>query len=246
LSLLKTLILPPASLILLALLALWLRPRNARGRGFILSSSLVALYICSTPMFSNSALSFLQPIRSDPVALGDAQAIVLLGGGTAGHAPEYGRDSVNQLTLVRTRYAATLQRATGKPLLVSGGSSGKTISEAVQMRAVLTEEMGVPVQWLEDRSTDTYTNALESAKILLPQGVTRIYLVTHAWHMPRALLAFRHAGFEAIPAPTGFASFDWSDVTLNDVLPRASALVTSYYFFHEVLGYAVYAFRIRS
>jgi uncharacterized SAM-binding protein YcdF (DUF218 family) len=246
LSLLKTLILPPANLIFLALLALWLRPRKARGRGFVLSACLVALYICSTPMFSSLALSSLQPMPSDPVALGDAQAIVLLGGGTAGHAPEYGRDSVNHLTLARTRYAATLQRATGKPLLVSGGSGGKTISEAAQMRAVLTEELGVPVQWLEDRSTDTYTNALESAKILLPQGVTRIYLVTHAWHMPRALLAFRHAGFEAIPAPTGFASFDWSDIALNDVLPRASALVTSYYFFHEVLGYAVYAFRIRS
>jgi uncharacterized SAM-binding protein YcdF (DUF218 family) len=246
LSLLKTLLLPPASLILIALLALWLRPRNARGRGFVLSTCLVALYVFSTPLFSSLTLSSLQPTQSDPVALGEAQAIVLLGGGTAGHAPEYGRDGVNHLTLVRIRYAAKLQRAKGKPLLVSGGSSGKTSSEAEQMRFVLSDEMGVPVAWLEDRSTDTYTNALESAKILLPQGITRIYLVTHAWHMPRALLAFRHAGFEAIPAPTGFASFDWTDIALHDVLPRASSLVNSYYFFHEVLGYAVYAFRIRS
>jgi uncharacterized SAM-binding protein YcdF (DUF218 family) len=123
---------------------------------------------------------------------------------------------------------------------------GDTVSEAQQMRTVLEEEMKVPVRWAEERSVDTYTNALESHRILAPLGIRTIYLVTHAWHIPRARLAFERAGFEVIPAPTEFNALDLSDLVLLDFLPRASALVKSYYFFHEVLGYVAYSLRSRS
>lgn len=244
-NLLKALCLPPGGLLIAALVALGLRTWRPRLAHRLLVGCLAALYLVSTPLFSGLALESLQPPYVDPRSLGTAQAIVVLGGGTAGHAPEYGADSVNYRTLVRVRYAARLQRLTGLPVLVSGGSSGRTSSEAEQMRAVLAGEMGVPVRWLETRSVDTYTNALESAKILHGAGIRRIYLVTHAWHMPRARLAFEHAGFEVLPAGTGYASLDWSDVDILDFLPHASGFLNGYYFFHEILGYAVYALRTR-
>lgn len=246
LSAIKALALPPLGLIVLGLVGLGLRRWHARLGTALIASALGLLYVCSTPFFAGSALGSLESAYVDPTLRSDAQAVVLLGGGTSGYAPEYGADTVNTLSLVRLRYAAVIQRKTGKPLLVSGGSvSGDTSAEAVQIAAILTDELGVPVRWMETSSRDTLTNALESWRILAPQGIKTIYLVTHAWHMPRARLAFEHAGFEVIAAPTGFARGKDEPPIALDFLPRAAALVNSYYFFHEVIGYLAYTAQIR-
>jgi uncharacterized SAM-binding protein YcdF (DUF218 family) len=245
LALVKTLLLPPANLLLLGLAALALRRRYPRPSHAAAAVALGLLYLISTPIVGSFCLSLLEDSYVDPLSRPQAQAIVALAGGTEGWAPEYGTDVVNALTMTRTRYAAKLQRASGKPLLVSGGSvRGDTLPEAQQMRALL-EEMNVPVRWTEERSVDTFTNALESYRILAPLGITTVYLVTHAWHMPRARLAFEHAGFTVIPAPTEFSRTGPIDPTPLDFLPRASALMKSYYFWHEVLGYLAYSVRVR-
>lgn len=244
---LKELLIPPGGLLVLALLALIVRRWLPRISGWLLGLSLGILYVLSTPIFGSLALQSLQPEFVEPTQRSQGiQAIVLLGGGSEGEAPEYGGDNVKPMTLVRLRYAAKLQRATGLPLLVSGGTvTDEQTSEAEQMRKALTEELNVPVRWIEPRSVDTFTNALESARILKAEGIERVFLVTHAWHIPRARLSFEHAGLHVVPAPTGFATYDWRYFRLGDFLPRPSAFLNSYYFFHEVIGYAVYALRTR-
>jgi uncharacterized SAM-binding protein YcdF (DUF218 family) len=246
LALIKALVLPPANLLLLGMAGLALRRRSPRASFVLVAISLLLLYLLATPIVSALCLSLLEAPYVDPLGR-PAQAIVVLGGGSAGRAPEYGADVENHLTMARLRYAARLQRASGKPLLVSGGSvSGDTVPEARLMRVFLVDEMNVPVRWTEERSVDTFTNALESYRLLAPLGITRIYLVTHAWHMPRARLAFQHAGFTVVPAPTGFTRPEPTrPPRVRDFVPRASALTNSYYFWHEVLGYVVYSVRIR-
>jgi len=237
-------LLPPASLLLVGFIGLWLCRRRPRLGTTCIATALSLLYVCSTALFANWALSLLSPTYVDPQKHANAQAIVALAGGTLGYAPEYGTDTVSRLTLIRVRYAAKLYTLTSKPILVSGGSvSGETTAEAQQMRAVLTEEFHIPVRWIEARSHNTFTNAMESYRILAPLGIKTIYLVTHAWHIPRARLAFEHAGFVVIPAPTNFKRVE--DIGVHDLLPRASALMNSYYFFHEVFGYLWYALRTR-
>jgi uncharacterized SAM-binding protein YcdF (DUF218 family) len=244
---LKQLLLPPGGLVVVAVLALLLQRRMPRTGRAIVAICVVALYVLSTPVFTSTALGALQPEFVEPAErAGGVQAIVLLGGGSEGRAPEYGADNVNTRGLARLRYAARLQRTTGLPLLVSGGSNRPgASSEAEQMREVLTNEMNVPVRWLETRSVDTFTNATESARILAAAGIGRVFLVTHAWHIPRARLAFEHAGLEVVPAPTGFVVYDWSDMRAIDFIPSPAAFQRSYYFFHEVIGYAAYALRTR-
>ena len=216
--------LPPASLLLIGFIGLWLCRRRPRlGKRWV-GVALGLLYVCSTSLFADCALSLLSPTYVDPFKHPNAQAIVTLAGGTYGYAPEYGADTVSSLTLVRLRYAATLYKRTGKPILVSGGSvSDKSTAEAQQMRAVLVEEFHVPVSWIEARSRDTFTNAIESHRILAPLGIKTIYLVTHAWHIPRARLAFEHAGFVVIAAPTGFKRVE--DIGVYDLLPLRLSLV---------------------
>jgi len=245
-ALIKALVLPPANLLLLGIVGLALRRRSPRWSFALTALSLLLLYLLATPIVSSFCLSLLEEPYVDPLSR-PAQAIVLLGGGTAGSAPEYGGDVVNDRTMSRLRYAARLQRSSGKPLLVSGGSvGGDTLPESQQMRAMLVDEMNVPVRWTEERSVDTFTNALESQRLLAPLGITRIYLVTHAWHMPRARLAFEHAGFTVVPAPTGFTRpHPGRPPKALDFVPRPSAVANSYYFWHEILGYLVYLARIR-
>lgn len=235
-NLLSAFLLPPLNLLLAALAGLLLARSRPRLGRVLLVASLALLWLCSTPYFADGALRLLESestavdVRAQP-----ADAIVVLGGGSYFRAPEYGTDTVSESALVRLRYAAKLHRETGKPLLVTGGKPlGNDLSEAGQMRAVLEGEFGVPVRWAEGASDNTLENARYSYNLLQQEGIKRIYLVTHAWHMPRSARAFRAAGFDVVPAPTAFTTRFRTD--LLGFLPRAEAMSNSRIFMHEVIG----------
>jgi len=226
--------------LLVALVMAWRWPLLA-WRPILLA--IVMLYALSTQFVADGLLYLLEPAARDPTADQSGQAIVVLGGGTYFNAPEYGSDTVKARALARLRYAARLQRALGKPVLVSGGSpEGSLIAEAQVMRQALQQDFQVPVQWVEQASRNTLENARLSYRLLKPAGIERVYLVTHASHMPRARLAFERAGFAVIPAPTGYTTR--FEITVLDFVPRADALDDSSTFFHEVFGIVWYYVRI--
>ena len=234
-------LLPPLSLLLVLALGIFLLHRRRKFAMPLLLAAFGLLWIASTPYFAEGALHLLE----SRVTVLDSQrqradAVVILGGGTYFHAPEYaGQDTVGEQTLMRLRYGANLQRETGKPILVTGGKPlGNRLSEAQQMRAVLEQDFRVPVRWTEETSDNTFENAHHSFRMLQAQGVRRIYLVTHAWHMPRAADVFRRAGFEVVEAPTAFTTRYQTDVLA--FLPRAEALRDSKIFMHEVIGLVWY------
>lgn len=241
-------LIPPGLLIaLLAAGLVVLRKRPRRGRLLILAAT-SALYLLSMPLTGTFLLRTWETpphagkfpdLQRAPVA----QAIVVLGAGLYAHAPEYQGDTVATPALVRLRYAATLHRQTGLPVLVSGGSpGGHTSVEAQSMRQVLEQDFGVPVRWSEDQSANTLENARYSRQLLDRDGIQRIYLVTHAWHMPRARLAFEHAGFEVITAPTRHATSH--RLSALDFVPDTGALLDSALFFREVIGTVWYRVRL--
>ena len=239
-NLISAFLLPPLNLLLLGMtgVLLWYR-RPPLARALVIAS-LLLLWLCSTPFFAQGALHLLEgrPHAVDPKTQ-PADAIVVLGGGTYFHAPEYGGDTVDEAALARLRYAAKLHRATGKPILVSGGKPlGNAVPEAQQMKRVLENSFRVPVRWAEDASENTLQNALYSSALLQKAGIKRIYLVTHAWHMPRAAMVFRRAGLDVVPAPTAWTTRH--DTSLLTFIPRADALRDSSIFCHEVIGLVWY------
>lgn len=233
-NLVSAFLLPPLCFLIPMLLGLiwW---RRLAGQ-LLFAFSLAGLWMASTPYVAESALRWLEGL---PIAVDTrhqpANAIVVLGGGTYFNAPEYGGDTVSSLELERLRYAARLSRETRKPILLSGGNpQGTSDTEARLAKAVLEDEFKTPVRWIEERSINTAENARYSYEILHEQGIKRIYLVTHAWHMPRAQGAFEAAGFEVVPAPTAFTTRRTLDALA--FVPDGDALRNSRIFAHEVIG----------
>ncbi len=215
--------------------------RRRLGRA-LFAVGLVALSLLSTPYVGSLLLGSLQVHK----ALGpnpqmeDIGAIVVLGAGVYREAPEYGAETPDSLTLERIRYGAKLHRDLGLPLLVTGGSvrpSGRPVG--VVMQESLEQDFVVPVKWVETESKNTFENAKSSSQILGLAGITKVYLVTHAWHMRRAKGVFEAAGLQVVPAPMGFVSSPGPE--LGDFVATPAGLVMSYYAVHEGVGLLWYA-----
>jgi uncharacterized SAM-binding protein YcdF (DUF218 family) len=232
--LLAALLLPPAGPLLLALAGVLLAfRRRAWGLSLAAAGILITLALGTNGTalwLARQLLPAVQPAALQEVQ--NTQAIVVLGGGVLPQAPEYGLPQPNANTLARVRYAVRLARQSSVPLGFAGGvgwaSTGMQVdSEGTIARRVLEQEYGLAPRWVDDRSRDTAENARHMARLLLPQGVRRITLVTDAWHMPRAADEFRRAGFHVLPAPTGFPGpharplLEWLPSATGTLLTRA-------------------------
>lgn len=243
-QLIHLVLLPPGLQCLLALLALFLAWRGRRYSATMLAVlSVVSLYALATPMgsawLSRPLEARVQPLK-DLTQLHAAGygAIVVLGGGRTPLAPEFDcLDVSSPQMLARLRYAARLQRASGLPILVTGGMplSGQR-PEAELMAESLREDFGVPVRWLEPASKTTAENAEFSAAILQPLGIRQIVLVSHASHLPRAMKDFERAGFTVLPAPTQFTTEADGYSVIERWTPQSESLGNSRRALHEWLG----------
>jgi uncharacterized SAM-binding protein YcdF (DUF218 family) len=239
----SALILPPLSLLILAALGLGLA-RLWRRLGLGLAAIGVAtLWLLCTPIVGENLLASIEPLGAPDIkSLKDAQAIVVLGGGTYFDAPEYGGDTAGTVTLERLRWGARLHRETGLPMLVTGGMPfGNRTSEASQMKDTLARDFQVPVKWMEETAGNTRESAVLVREMLAPGGITRIALVTHASHMRRAHRVFEQAGFMVLDAPTAFSGT--GPTTVLSFLPSAYGLMQSRIFCHEALGLGWYHVR---
>ncbi|MDP1928602.1 MAG: YdcF family protein [Thiobacillus sp.] len=205
--------------------------------------STTALYALSTPWVSGLLLRTLEisrPIGAD--AIKKADAIVVLGGGRRIGSIEYGGDTLNGISLERLRYAAHLHRTHALPILVTGGKpGGGTLAEGRIMQHILLNEYGLPTRWVEDAALTTWDNARLSAQQLKSSQVQRILLVTHAWHLRRAVPLFESQGLSVIPAGIQFSTSRVDSIL--DVLPTTAGLRDSTFALHEWLGIMWYKLR---
>ena len=237
---------PLSQSLLLGLLALLLMLFHCRRSALaVLSISLLWLYLCSTSMFAEYLMSTLEehhPPKAMSV-LGEADAIVLLGGAVRGDTHLGTLPDLNQQA-DRLLYAAALYKAGKAPLVVlTGGAEPNSRPEAQLMKEVLVV-MGVPTRamLLENNSRNTNDNALYSAVVLNNRQIKRILLVTSAFHMRRAVPLFERQGFEVIPAATDYQRLVGSRV-LPGWLPSVGDLDRTTLAIREHAGYWAYRWR---
>jgi uncharacterized SAM-binding protein YcdF (DUF218 family) len=231
--LLESVLLPPAGPFLVALLGLLLW-RWKIGR-MLVTAALVVLYAATVPLVANTLIHGLQqyePVSPEALADSGAEAIVVLGGGYYGESEEYGEATVGPFFLQRLRYAAWLYRRTGIPIIVSSGRS-----DSHTAAQILVEELAVPLLAVEDQSWTTRDNARYTTRILEENGLHRVALVTHGWHMPRAVYSFEEAGFRGlVPAPMGLADPAPEPGDWRQWVPSARSLLRTRTALHEYLG----------
>ena len=232
----KMLVQPPFNVLFLGLVG-WLVGRRFKRTGrALLLLALAGLVAQSLAACSRSMLHVLEryPALTRADFASDVGAIVVLGAGVY-QGPEFGRGTVGDVSVTRLRYGAWLHRATGVPILTSGGVLQPVREPLGEVMArTLREEFVVPVKWVESRSRNTYENAKYSAEILRQAGVRKIYLVTTASHMWRSKTAFEAMGLEVVPAPTDFS--EPFPLELGDFLPTAEAVEESATALYEVFG----------
>ena len=234
------LLMPPLSCFLVGGAGYLLRKRQPTLSKALVAAAVASLVLLSLPLVSSLLLRSLQRFPAlanyDP----SVRAIVVLAGDANSSAPEYGGATCGPMTLERVRYGAYLARATKLPLLVSGGPPTKGVrAHADMMKEALERDFGLDVRWIEPHSATTRDNARRSVAILRRDGIDRAYLVTHAWHMPRAVGEFEACGLSIVPAPTGFRAaptLEWGTFT-----PSAKALRESAWALHEWIGRIWYA-----
>ena len=250
--LIELLALPPTSLYIGITLGLCLyaaakrraEPRRVlarMGAALALCSSLT-LVALSIPQVAFWLLDSLQTAPAIPFTATsiDADAIVVLGGDIDCDPPEYGPDQPGFISLERCRYAAQLSRRTGVPILISGGVLRPDRRSAAEvLRDFVQDELQVPVRWVEKRALNTRQNIQFSAQILRKEGIQRMAVVTHAWHMPRALdvcesEGLTSDGWTVLAAPTMAAT---PPANLRDaIMPRARSFRDSSWAIHEWVG----------
>jgi uncharacterized SAM-binding protein YcdF (DUF218 family) len=197
------------SLIVLGVLGLWLGCCTGAGR-------LIEQFVLQPPPALKP--DRIQQIKADA----KNKAIVVLGGGVEAFAPEYGVSNLAVGSLERLRYGLWLSRETGVPVAFSGGmgwAQVQAMPEADVAARIAAQEFHRPLRWTGAESRDTRQNAARSVALLKRSGVTQILLVTHGWHMPRAMQAFEEAagpaGMRIEAAPMGLApriesaALDW-------------------------------------
>jgi uncharacterized SAM-binding protein YcdF (DUF218 family) len=231
--------------------------RHKRGRFSVIRRAIAAgaistacyILVLSTPAGAGLLFRYLEiypalePSKLPELASGAPVAIVILSAGRREYAPEYAvgdRGTVDALSLERIRYGAWLARRTKIPVLVSGGL--QPVPLAMLMADTLSQDYGITPHWIEARSANTAQNAIFSSAILKADGVHRVILVTHAWHMKRAMAAFEANGMTAIAAPTAFYLPEPEDF-LSAVTPNLSTFRMSGYGMHELIGGIWYKLR---
>lgn len=168
--------------------------------------------------------------------------VVVLGAGfehAANSPDDYG--ALHEAGLQRVFTAVALWKKLPGARLVVAGGAGWNIREAEPM-ANLAMQLGVPPEAveIENRSRNTWQNARNVAA-LSPPVPRRIWLVTSAVHMPRAVDAFRAWGFEPCAWPSDLPEIRihlWSGV----FIPQGSGAVMTSIALHELFGGAEYKF----
>lgn len=231
------LLLEPVALIWLGLLwltiSLW-RARALSGQKYWRVSVvlLFSFWFVASPLGANALVWLLERhYRSAEVCdgFGKDDAIVILGGGKKGSraAPDE-IEALMEATFVRTYAGLRLwhQLERVPTIVLSGGGYGD-VREA-DLMALLATQAGVTHEQLllERDSMTTWQNAEGVGRLLSVSEMgsnerRKIFLVTSAMHMPRALVTFSGSRFNICPWPADQRAFrpDFGGLWIPSIRP---------------------------
>ena len=213
---------PGNLLLLLLLLGLVAALRSWRRRLRLVSAAALALLaVAALPL----GIWLIRPLEQRfpvPELPAHIDGIIVLGGAVdPDRSRPHGEVALNEAAARITETVVLARRHPEAKILLSGGDASILPRAGAEMEADATRrlmvELGVPEERIlvEDRSRNTYENAVDSLALAAPKPGQVWLLVTSAAHMPRAVGCFRKVGWDVLPYPVDFRSlpqppFDFS------------------------------------
>jgi Uncharacterized conserved protein len=234
---------PPGIFLVFCILLIALIALEKKKAALLLACiSACALYLFSITPIADSLILPLEKRYQPFDGKTQVEAIVVLGGGSVLHSPEFdNKAALINAGLARAAYGARLSRQLNLPIIYTGGTVMRKDGTESEAEAAMRffEGIGIPQDRvrLEAKSRDTSQNARFVASMV---GKGKIVLVTSAFHMPRSVLAFKKAGIDAVPAPTDYRC-DREPYRLIDFMPSADSLAKSTLALHEYVGLLYYS-----
>lgn len=238
--------LPSNVLMSIGLLGLVLLAFGWRRAGLGLSAASIALLAAFglSPIGNLLILPLEQRFPAWDASRGVPDGIVILGGSfDTVTAPARGEVSLNEAA-ERLTVVAELARRYPDARIVFSGGSGRLIYRGTTEATLATrlfDSFGISRSRIavEDRSRDTFENAMYSKEMAQPRAGERWLLVTSAYHMPRAVAVFRRADFPVEPYPTDWRTRGPADLwrPFNSVADGLKRVDTAA---HEWVGLVVY------
>jgi uncharacterized SAM-binding protein YcdF (DUF218 family) len=192
-----------------------LRTRFARAGWRLVIASLVLLAIAGlSPLGNVLILPLEQRFPAWDASRGAPDGIVVLGGAVAPDVAVARNDVA--LNEAAERMTATVELARRYPnarIIFSGGDGGIYGGNESDAALRLFERLGLAAGRVavEDKSRNTFENALFTKQMAAPKAGERWLLVTSAYHLPRAMGMFRVVGFSVEPYPV-----DWRTRGVED------------------------------
>lgn len=200
------------------LVLLFIRPAAARTGKMLAATGFLSLVVLG---FSPIGHALLLPLEErfpqGPMPAGKVAGIIMLGGfEDPGVSQARGALALNESA---ERLMAPILLARKFPearIVFTGGASDiflRSDSAAPFVATFLTAAGVAPDRIvLEGKSRNTYENAIYTRSLVDSGPGERWLLVTSAWHMPRAVGAFRRAGFDVVPWPTDYRTRGSADL----------------------------------
>jgi uncharacterized SAM-binding protein YcdF (DUF218 family) len=203
-----------AALAVLGLVMLLLRRRSGAGTAAV---ALVALAAAALSPLGNMLLTPLEQRFPDTgFPSQHLDGIIVLGGSydtvTHGYLSTIYLEEDTEPMAIMPDLARRYPEAR---IIFSGGTEASTPGpgEAQIVKQYFISFGIAPERILvEDKSQTTEQNARFTADLIHPTPNARFLLVTSAYHMPRAMGAFRRAGFNVIAFPVGSRTHGWSEL----------------------------------
>jgi len=222
----------------------WTRHGRA-GRG-ALATGLTLLILFSNKRVSRwlirplesryPAIPELVAARGVPADLAACQFVIVLGGGNGFSPGMAANNLLSSGSLARIVEGVRLLRHVSHARLVVSGPGGPKRETHATVLARTAQTLGIPAERILyiDQARDTEEEAIAARRL---PGDTPVALVTSAWHMPRAMALFRHAGLRAIPCPADYTTHAGDDADFSDLLCDVSSLERSTLAVRERIGY---------
>lgn len=218
------------------------------GRRILAATALFLAFVAVVPV-GNWATAVLEnrfpTVRDLPARI---DGIVVLGGTinqfvTRARGQPALTDGAERLT----EFVALARRHPEARLMFTGGSGSVTRQDVKEAEAarMFFAQMGLDVGrvMFEDRSRNTWENALFTYRMAAPKPGETWVLITSAQHMPRSVGTFRKAGWQPLPYPVDYLTYDKQHVFAIDFL---GGLYSLWWAMREWMGLAAYYLLDRS